>query len=238
VEISLTNGSKINFTNHAKPITLDDKIFTPIVCGTLSGNKFTNGIAISHEPLTSSCLLAFTSREITNQLSLSAIISASIRLYDIASNTILTNDTFSIAEIKDDGIITKLLLKNSVDNTREVSARFQAKCRATFCDSACGLKIEDYSTKVIISTIPNSKTITTQNNINAAQYEFGRAKCGPALLNIGEIDGNNITFLEDISSIVSIGAEITLYRICDKSFKTCKNTFANSINFRGMSNID
>jgi uncharacterized phage protein (TIGR02218 family) len=112
-------------------------------------------------------------------------------------------------------------------------------CRASFCDSACGLNQRRFSHAIKIQST-SGEQITFENpvTIPAGGLAFGHIRWleGPNTGLVADILSGNTqqAQLADRPSFpVSSGTRAILYEGCDKRLATCAARFGNAINFRG-----
>tara|TARA_R110000824_G_scaffold25838_9_gene89623 strand:- start:4138 stop:4956 length:819 start_codon:yes stop_codon:yes gene_type:complete len=111
-------------------------------------------------------------------------------------------------------------------------------CRAEFGDRLCKLSLHRHQREGRIMTISNGDIEVDTLGGAAADFAFGSLRflegpnCG---LSYAIFDGQgDAVILADLpSQPVDLGTRVLLTEGCNKNFATCRDRFANSINFRG-----
>lgn len=128
---------------------------------------------------------------------------------------------------------------------REVGELYTPECRARFCDPACGLDKSDFEITETLATVAGRQVMT----LTALSDPAVRLGGGIAHLTSGanagravEIESWNsgaqeIRLFLPLPYLPVAGDMVTLYPGCDKRFETCRDVFANQINFRGFPHI-
>ena len=122
--------------------------------------------------------------------------------------------------------------------------RYQAQCDAALGDARCGFDLG--STGFSLSTtIASRQGEVTLAIAGADAFEPGWFTRGVLRVEGGAFDGlvraikehrvdGVITLWEPLPDVVATGAGVTLSAGCDKRFSTCRDRFANAVNFRGF----
>jgi len=111
-------------------------------------------------------------------------------------------------------------------------------CRAQFGDRRCNLSLHLYQRELTVSS-SDGNTMEFPGFAGLAEaYAFGEMRwldgdnCGLSSA-ILKGQGNSIWLADTPSNPVQAGDRALLTAGCDKNFSTCRNRFANSLNFRG-----
>lgn len=128
---------------------------------------------------------------------------------------------------------------------REVGELYTPECRARFCDPACGLDKSDFEIAETLATVTDRQVMT----LTALSDPAVRLGGGIAHFTSGENAGRaveieswnsgaqEIRLFLPLPYLPAAGDMVTLYPGCDKRFDTCRDVFANQINFRGFPHI-
>jgi len=111
-------------------------------------------------------------------------------------------------------------------------------CRAEFGDRQCKLSLHQHQREGRITTISEDEVGLDALNGAAADFIFGSLRIlgGPACgLSYAIIDGQDdvVRLADQLPPSVAPDTRILLTAGCNKNFATCRDRFANSINFRG-----
>ena len=111
-------------------------------------------------------------------------------------------------------------------------------CRARFGDRACKVSLAMHRAEMAVSGIADPHLEFAGLAGQGADYSYGELRwlsgenCGLAFAILSGV-GNSIRLADQPVRRVSIGDKALLTAGCDKNFVTCRDRFANSINFRG-----
>jgi uncharacterized phage protein (TIGR02218 family) len=111
-----------------------------------------------------------------------------------------------------------------------------AECRAQFGDKACRVDLAGRS--IVVHLVSIEGTQLTIDTMVDDRYVLGRLRylggtnCGLASV-VTAAAGNSISIRDLPRAPVEPGCPIELREGCDKRFETCRDRFANAINFRG-----
>ncbi|WP_417611453.1 DUF2163 domain-containing protein [Parasphingorhabdus sp.] len=110
-------------------------------------------------------------------------------------------------------------------------------CRAEFGDHQCKLSLHRYQREGAVLTA-SGEEIQIGGLGDAADFSFGSLRfldgpnCGLSFAIIGG-DGDRVRLADPPGQPVTDGTRVLLNQGCDKNFATCRDRFANSLNFRG-----
>ncbi|MGI9361147.1 MAG: DUF2163 domain-containing protein, partial [Parasphingorhabdus sp.] len=111
-------------------------------------------------------------------------------------------------------------------------------CRARFGDRACKVSLAMHRAEMAVSEIADPHLEFAGLAGQGADYSYGELRwlsgenCGLGFAILSGA-GNSIRLADQPVRPVSIGDKALLTAGCDKNFVTCRDRFANSINFRG-----
>lgn len=111
-------------------------------------------------------------------------------------------------------------------------------CRARFGDRACKVSLAMHRAEIAVSGIADPHLEFAGLAGQGADYSYGELRwlsgenCGLGFAILSGA-GNSIRLADQPVRPVSIGDKALLTAGCDKNFVTCRDRFANSINFRG-----
>jgi uncharacterized phage protein (TIGR02218 family) len=128
---------------------------------------------------------------------------------------------------------------------------YQSLCAAGLGDAACGVDLEDPALKVEVnvSAIRGTESFDVTGLGSFAPGWFERGRC---LVLTGDAEGlgarikvdqrsvggiGHLTLWEDLRTALKVGDRVRLQAGCDKRLVTCRDRFANSVNFRGFPHL-
>lgn len=126
---------------------------------------------------------------------------------------------------------------------RQVGRVFAPGCDAVLGDARCGKNLASFTFTASVSTVTNKKNFTATALTQAAGYFTGGLVTWTSGLNVGtkqEVKFFNSGAVELFLSapyVISGGDTFTIVAGCDKTSKTCKEKFANLVNFRGFPDV-
>jgi uncharacterized phage protein (TIGR02218 family) len=120
---------------------------------------------------------------------------------------------------------------------RPIAPQTSPSCRASFCDSACGLNIMRFRHLRTVAAI-NHEIVALDSPVAASLFANGQLHWlgGPNSGLSSNIIGNEASFVTLSRSAhfpVTLGTRIALTEGCDKRLETCAARFGNAVNFRG-----
>lgn len=122
---------------------------------------------------------------------------------------------------------------------QQIGQNYSPLCRANFGDSRCKKDLDDYKVTGTLTMVTNEHEFADTSRTEATNYFNLGLLTFTTGLNAGlsrEVKSFDATviFCElPFPFTVSVGDQYEMWRGCDKSFATCKNTYNNLINFRG-----
>lgn len=120
---------------------------------------------------------------------------------------------------------------------------YGAACSAQFGDAACGVNASDaaYTSTVTISRVVDPRRFEASEAAARPTgfFALGQARSTSGTNNgfgtrIEAHEGEGITLAQVPAASLAVGDTFTLTAGCDKRFATCRNSFANALNFRGF----
>ena len=136
-----------------------------------------------------------------------------------------------------DGTFT-LELRTPLDDLEAIAIeRYSPTCRAELGDARCRVNLAVRTRSATVISVAGA-VVTTDDAVGGTQtYQFGRARVlsgAPAGRQAAVINSAQgvVTLQTPISGLVA-GARVELVEGCDKRFATCRDRFANMLNFRG-----
>lgn len=122
---------------------------------------------------------------------------------------------------------------------KPVAPQTSPACRATFCDSACGLNRERFRRILVVSSI-DANNISVAGGMGLSQGHFAQGemrwlsgKNTGIAMKIADNSDTAIQLFTAVDSNAAAGDRIELIEGCDKLLSTCATRFDNAINFRG-----
>lgn len=244
--LTRADGFALGFTDHDQPITLDGLTF-----------ESTDGFEAS--VIEQAAGLATQGGEIRGLLTSARIKAAEIEagLYDGARiETFLVDWTAPALDALIDAATLgeiRRIDERFVAETRNAAAPYDmergrlygALCAARFGDAACGLEASGaaFTDTVMIAGVLDARRFEVMAlarpggffSLGQARFTTG-ANAGFAS-RIEAQDGAVITLGVAPPAPLAVGQALTLTAGCDKRFTTCRDRFANAVNFRGFPHI-
>lgn len=122
---------------------------------------------------------------------------------------------------------------------RPVAPATSATCRAELGDRACQVALHSHRKIMALSAVePDGKLRFDDLSGTADLYRWGRLRwldgqgCG-LLSYIVDGQGDLVTLADPLPFAATVGDRALLTEGCDKLFATCRDRFANAINFQG-----
>lgn len=110
-------------------------------------------------------------------------------------------------------------------------------CPYTVYDSNCGLAATSFRTIDTISSVgTNSFNISavTANVVTGSRVQFPIGTLAQQNFTVVAISGTKLTVVPAFPALPSAGDPVYIFRGCDKTRNTCKNTFSNIARFGGF----
>jgi uncharacterized phage protein (TIGR02218 family) len=247
--LSRRDGVRLGFTDHDRPVTFDGTTFEAATGFTASEIKDTIGLNVDNLEVTS----ALTSDHLAEaDLAGGFYDDAAVEIFrvnwaDPAQRVLMRSG--SLGEVRRSGIAFSAEIRGLAHYLQQPKGRlYQYTCDADLGDTRCGINRSSPATQGhgSITTIISPRSVTATGLAAYASSWFTRGlltfTSGAALNQAIEIKSHTvspagITTLELWSPArlpLTIGQSFTLTAGCDKHLTTCRNKFANAVNFRGF----
>jgi uncharacterized phage protein (TIGR02218 family) len=128
--------------------------------------------------------------------------------------------------------------------SQRIGRIYTAACQANFGDNKCKFNTNSITDNLIVTSLIDDRKFgsssTNQDNFyngGILTWTTGKNKnikieVKGSLLSLGTIELHQKMIYE-----IQLGDSFKIYRGCDKSIETCKNTFNNVVNFRGFPHV-
>lgn len=118
---------------------------------------------------------------------------------------------------------------------------YSPECRAQFGDRRCRVDLSRHTRLATVSAVASTRIGIDGNLGGVDDYKYGRLRLlsGP-LVSIDRMiigSGNDFVLLEAAADGTRTGDLVELRHGCDKRFATCRDRFANALNFRGEPHV-
>ncbi|THH38316.1 DUF2163 domain-containing protein [Aliishimia ponticola] len=157
----------------------------------------------------------------------------------------------SIGEIRQGGGAFTAELRGLTDTLNQPIGRvYQKPCTAVLGDTACGVDLDQpgFSVDLLVEACSENRVFTWQSDID---FEAGWFSRGRVIMRSGAAEGlwgavkgdslssgiRRIELWESIRAQVTPGDSVRLVAGCDKRWHTCRDKFANLLNFQGFPDI-
>jgi uncharacterized phage protein (TIGR02218 family) len=120
---------------------------------------------------------------------------------------------------------------------------YQGLCSAEFCDARCGLSLAAHSVAATaLAGCTESRLLVSPTALEPSALVGGVVAMASGASRRVRASLQNAAVLEialwaPLSHVPTPGEQITLTAGCDKRFETCRDRFANAVNFRGFPHI-
>lgn len=242
--IKLLNGREIGFTEHDVALELDGVKYAP--SGSINCSAIENTCGLQADNLQIKVAIGDCIQQkdiISGHYDGAAIEIFMLNFMDLSLGKI-TLFCGDISGIKlSDGYFTAELKSYSDQLNNTVGEVYSPLCRADFCDQRCGLNAEDFARKGSITMVLNEISFSDKN----LNEEDGFFNYGSVQMMSGANSGLKFNVKENHAGVLmltlppphplSAGDEYRIIAGCDKKFESCRDRFANAINFRGEPNI-
>ncbi len=123
--------------------------------------------------------------------------------------------------------------------SKNIGDLYSPVCRATFCDKACALKVENFTSHGVVKRVISDSCFDVEDLAKPnGYYNNGLIKFfGGQEMEIKSFYANRIETVMPIFKEVLAGQEFEIIAGCDKQFNTCINKFNNAVNFRGEPHV-
>lgn len=233
--IESTDDIRLGFTNHDRPFTIDEVIYTPDsgiqLCSTVTSNTH----EVDNTEIAGSLIgAAMKEDELRKGLWDAAKVKVGICDYLHLEDGITWYNVGFLGKINYQGGQFQTEIRGFTDLLRQpLSVKYSPGCRAQFGDKQCGYK-------------PDSELITVYQVLDTARFyatfKLENIEQGTIVWQTGKNKGMTMDILDtkedlievviDAPYVMAIGDTALLYEDCDKSLECCVS-FDNAINFRG-----
>jgi uncharacterized phage protein (TIGR02218 family) len=243
------DGAVLGFTDHDRDISIGGVTFVARTGLDASEAVSELGLAavgvevagaLSAEGLSEAALEAgqFDAADVTVQL---------VNWADTSQRVLVSKGTIGEVKRRDGAFLAEL--RSAAHRLNQVDGRLYAKqCDADLGDSRCGVALAGFTAAAVVAATDGAMHVEATG---LGTYPAGRFTAGALRwtggANLGgtvEIKGHtlrgDIALLElwrPPAEALLVGAAFTVSAGCDKRFATCRDTFANSANFRGFPHI-
>jgi uncharacterized phage protein (TIGR02218 family) len=245
--LTRVDGMSLGLTDHDKPLTFEGKSFEPSQAIKVEKRRqfagFDGGIAqvegaLSHDGISEADILAGRWDGASIEIWLVSWADASLRLL---------LDVSTLIDIRRrEGLFTAEL-KGVMQRLDEIQGRrYLPGCDATLGDQRCKIDLNSAAFRVsaTVNAVvdPRQLTVAAPGAPAQAIFEQGtieRANGDRLIIQSHvRLDGGHRLQLFEAPELPLISGEaLTLVFGCDKRFRTCRNVFANAVNFRGFPHI-
>ncbi|WP_174275093.1 DUF2163 domain-containing protein [Sphingomonas bacterium] len=235
------DGVAIGFTSHDRDLAIDGLVYRAAPGMTPSAVSVSDGFEVDTLDVSG----ALTSDAITaGDMAAGRWDGAAARLFAVdwrdpgGGSLHLTRGELGDVAIRD-GAFSAELRGPTALLERLVVERTSPECRASLGDRRCRVDMAPRTRFARIVAVGDATTVTVDaTEPEAGAYGYGRidwiegANSGMASLIAGS-DGATIMLREPAPFAVEIGGLVRLREGCDRALATCRDRFANAINFRG-----
>lgn len=242
------DGVTLGFTDHDRSLAVDGVICEPH-SGFASSEAVTEaGFAVGGLEVSG----ALSSDVLTeDDLSLGRYDDAVVDLYLVNWTTpseILHERRLRIGDItRRDGVFRAELRSLMADYDVPRGRLIRATCDARFGDSRCGVAVAGFRHAAVVQAVTDLRVV----RLGSISLPAGRLQGGELAFSSGILAGTVhairdheragtsalITLAARLPQAPEIGAAVEVAQGCDKRYETCRDRFANQINFRGFPHI-
>jgi uncharacterized phage protein (TIGR02218 family) len=254
--VTRTDGEVKGFTDHDRDIVLEDVLGAPVTCraGTgLAGSEATEqlGLAVQGAELSG----ALSDDSLTeSDLAGGRYDAAEVRVFLVdwsepTLNVLLARGV--LGEVRREGLAFTAEFRSLAHRLAEDSGRlYAATCSADLGDARCTVDLEDpaFRGSGTIATLAGTSVFyaTGLDAFDDAWFTQGRLTFTSGV-NMGfamevkshrtDLTGVRIELWQAMPEALVVGDTFTVTAGCDKRFATCRDRFANTVNFRGFPHI-
>ena len=250
-EVRRRDGKTFGFTDHDLDLSFGGVIFRAGTGLSAQAVQKSTGLAanntevigaLSDASVTEADLLAgrFDSAEVMAWL---------VNWQDVSQRHLLCRG--NVGEVSTGGGEFRAELRGLSDRlNRTVGRVYQPVCDAALGDAACGVDLTSpaHAAQGQIATVVAMQELVLAGVSGFAEHWFERGSLtildGPAAglavaikRDLAEGAQRRVTLWQELRAPVSAGAQVRIVTGCDKRFATCRDKFANSLNFRGFPHI-
>lgn len=242
---SLQNGGNICYLIDIKCINTNIYLTSGDIDTIFNNNVYSSGYFVKTFQL--------NDIEQNGEISMEIVKNDNINVEELSSSRvfirILTSDNKSIIIFS--GFISSIkytehslvinVLPNIAKLNYSIGELFSPLCRECLGSDKCRVKLDDYKSTGIITSIISNDCFIGNHQLNKATntgyYQYGIIKflsgklSGISMQIKDEKDGK--IYLLQQTNLISINDKYEIFAGCDKTLKTCKEKFNNTLNFRG-----
>lgn len=248
-KLTRRDGVVLGFTDHDRDLAFDGVTYVATAGFTASDIKSSIGLSVDNLDVA-----AALSSDRLDELHLAA------GLYDDASVEIwrvdwadpsqrLLERKGSIGEVRRSGAHFSAEIRGLAHYLNQPKGRlYQFTCDADLGDTACRVSLPAFTATATISDVIDDKILVV-SGLDAFDTEwFSR---GTATFSTGSLAGtrseirrhsratagDRLELWQRLPSLPAVGDTLSIVAGCDKTFATCREKFANGLNFRGFPHI-
>ena len=246
-KLSLTNGVILGFTSNTEALLIDKLLYKPKTLLSISSIETTNNLAVDNLDITG-VLDSLDIKEadiLAGRYDFAEVEIFSVNVLDITQKTIHRRGWLGEVTIRGEQFVAEIrgLTQKLQCNIGEL---YSPSCRAIFGDKRCKASPANIFVE-IVDNVDIARQIFTAKpdggKVPPVDY-FASGK-------VTWLSGNNEGLVQEIKKFrnrqfiltlpmpnaIEKGDSFLAVPGCDKSFKTCCNTFNNAINFRGEPHV-
>lgn len=245
------DGRTFGFTDHDLDLTF-------------GGVTFRAGTGLSAQAVQKSTGLAVNNTEVIGALSDASVTEADlmagrfdgaevmawlVNWKDVSQRHLLCRG--NVGEVSTGGGEFRAELRGLSDRLNRTTGRvYQPVCDAALGDLACGidLGLPAYSAQGLVAAVAGLQELVLDGAAGFAEHWFERGSLtvldGPAAglgvaikRDLTEGPHRRVTLWQELRAPVAAGAQVRIVAGCDKRLATCRDKFANGLNFRGFPHI-
>ncbi|MCI5048698.1 MAG: DUF2163 domain-containing protein [Aquisalinus sp.] len=246
-QMTRLDGEVLGFTDHDRDLIFDGVIFEAASGGSFSALRTSADLATDHASIEGALQAAALSEA---GLAQGCYDGARVQVWrvnwqDVAQRLLLKSGT--LGEVTYGPLGYTAEFRSLTHQLAQVQGRlYQAGCDASVGDARCGVDLSAAAFTAqaqVIGAGDHALTLT-----GAATFEEGWFSVGILKFMSGALSGLSFDIRADVNSgeareislwqklpaLPEVGAQVQLTAGCDKRFSTCREKFANQLNFRGM----
>jgi uncharacterized phage protein (TIGR02218 family) len=241
------DGFVLGFTDHDRDLTFDDLVYKANAALDGFETEATSGFSIGAGEVAG----AFVDEAITQEdLSAGRYDDAAVEVWlvdwdNVSARALL--DVATIGEVSRGEFAFKAEIRSLAHKfDQETGRQFQRGCSAQLGDARCGLALENsaFAYAACVEAIGPDGDLTVSMTAEPASgvFSYGRLLTGDARAfaiksDAPAVAGRRLSLWGEKATQIDVGAKVTLIAGCDKSAQTCRDKFANIVNFRGFPHI-
>ena len=249
--ITRNDGARLGFTDHDRDVVFDSTTFEASTGLTATEMHSEVGLAVPNLEVSGALR---SDRLNADDLAAGAYDNAGIEIFRVnwvSPDQRLLMRKGTIGEVKRGTTAFAAEVRGLADALQQERGRiYQFSCDADVGDTRCGVALaaSQFSGSATVSAILDGRSFTANGLGAFATGWFARGLITwTAGANAGRTvevkrhwfgpSGITIEVWQDMSAAIAAGDSFTVSAGCDKQFITCRNKFANGLNFRGCPHI-